>query len=188
MAPIKWNPLCKVFVPMTIWAQRRQKSSSPSEPDAPPEEREASSHHSPKHAYSKHQSGEEDFDEELHKILDDDSEDDSECHCHPLFRIRKWKGHPSLVSDSVCFRKARMLLIVVDTTVPSVTSRNNTPRSSFLRRCHGGSPTQTPHHASMERPFRSLRKAQDVSGPDRVNHSPQNLCKYLVFSNAFPGN
>ena len=80
MAPIKWNPLCRVFAPMTIRAQRCQKPSSSSEPDAPLEEHEASSCPPPKQAYSKHQSGEEDFDEDLQRILDDDSEDDSEYH------------------------------------------------------------------------------------------------------------
>ena len=69
--PIVWNPQCKAFAGIET-RQRRKRSSSP-ESESPHEQREASSSSTPRRAFSDRQSEEENFDNDLWKIMDKDT-------------------------------------------------------------------------------------------------------------------
>ena len=79
--PIIWNPLCKPLSSATIQTRQPKKRPSSPEPESPPGGMGESSEHGYSWESSDEQSGEEDFDDELQRILDEDSEDHSDSHC-----------------------------------------------------------------------------------------------------------
>ena len=69
--PIVWNPQCKAFA--GIETRRQQKRPSSSESESPHEQRESSSSSTPRQALSDRQSEEENYDDDLRKIMDKDT-------------------------------------------------------------------------------------------------------------------
>ena len=148
MDPIIWNPRCKVLASMNVKTWLCRKRPSTPQPELPLEERTTSLCSTPAQEISDHQSEEENFSEDLQKILDDDSEGYLEDHCSstplasPLPQQR--------VQDSS--ERGKWLSLVLETQIliivtgPSANARKGTPRSSFLQR-HRESLSSTPDSA-----------------------------------------
>ena len=71
--PIVWNPQCKAFAGIETQQRRKRPSSHESLSESPHEQREASSSSTPRRAFSDRQSEEENYDDDLRKIMDKDT-------------------------------------------------------------------------------------------------------------------
>lgn len=102
MEAILWNPSCKALSPMTTQTRRRHRSLSPPEPQPLPVGRQVSLDSGSSQANPDHQSGEENFDDELQKILDEDSEDCSSIPSRSPFPQPRPKRLSDLIDGNSC--------------------------------------------------------------------------------------